>query len=64
MKYKELALKKIESLENQMKNLEYALNHNNIAEARKFMGVINQRVEDLKSQISIEQDSDKRNYVV
>jgi hypothetical protein len=64
MKYKELALKKIDSLNNQMKNLEFALNHNNIAEARKYMDVINQRVEDLRSQISIEQDPDKRNYVV
>ena len=64
MKYKELALNKIERLENQMKNLEFALNHNNIAEARKFMGTINQRVEDLKSQISIEQDQDKRNQVI
>ena len=51
MKYKELALKKIDSLSNQMKNLEFALNHNNIAEARKYMNVINQRVEDLRSQI-------------
>ena len=64
MKYKDLALNKIERLEGQMKNLEFALNRNNIAEARKVMDNINQRVEDLKSQISIEQDQDKRNQVV
>lgn len=64
MKYKDLALNKIERLEGQMKNLEFALNRNNIAEARKVMDNINQRVEDLKSQISIEQDQDKRNQVI
>ena len=64
MKYKELALQKIERLEGQMKNLEFALNRNNITEARKVMETVNQRVEDLRSQISIEQDQDKRNQVV
>lgn len=64
MKYKDLALQKIERLEGQMKNLEFHLNRNNITEARKVMETVNQRVEDLKSQISIEQDPDKRNQVV
>ena len=64
MKYKDLALQKIERLEGQMKNLEFALNRNNIIEARKVMENVNQRVEDLKSQISIEQDQDKRNQVI
>ena len=64
MKYKDLALQKIERLEGQMKNLEFHLNRNNITEARKVMETVNQRVEDLKSQISIEQDQDKRNQVV
>ena len=64
MKYKDLALQKIERLEGQMKNLEFHLNRNNITEARKVMEAVNQRVEDLKSQISIEQDQDKRNQVV
>ena len=56
MKYKELALDKIERLSNQMKNLEFALNHNNIDEARKVMEVLKSRVEDIRSQISIEQN--------
>jgi hypothetical protein len=56
MKYKELALQKIERLENQMRNLELALNRNNILDARKVMEVINQRVEDIRAQISIEQN--------
>ena len=64
MKYKDLALQKIERLEGQMKNLEFHLNRNNITEARKVMEAVNQRVEDLRSQISIEQDQDKRNQVV
>jgi|15BtaG_2_1085339.scaffolds.fasta_scaffold50089_2 hypothetical protein len=64
MKYKDLALQKIERLEGQMKNLEFALNRNNITEARKVMDEVKQRVEDLRSQISIEQDQDKRNQVV
>jgi hypothetical protein len=64
MKYKDLALQKIERLEGQLKNLEFHLNRNNITEARKVMETVNQRVEDLKSQISIEQDQDKRNQVV
>jgi hypothetical protein len=64
MKYKDLALQKIERLEGQMKNLEFHLNRNNITEARKVMETVNQRVEDIKSQISIEQDPDKRNQVV
>ena len=64
MKYKDLALQKIERLEGQLKNLEFHLNRNNITEARKVMEAVNQRVEDLKSQISIEQDQDKRNQVV
>ena len=64
MKYKDLALQKIERLEGQMKNLEFHLNRNNITEARKVMETVDQRVEDLKSQISIEQDQDKRNQVV
>ena len=64
MKYKELALQKIERLEGQMKNLEFALNHNNVADARKIMDEVKQRVEDLKGQISIEQDQDRRNQVV
>jgi hypothetical protein len=64
MKYKELALQKIERLEGQIKNLEFHLNRNNITEARKSMDEVIQRVEDLRSQISIEQDQDKRNQVV
>ena len=64
MKYKDLALQKIERLEGQLKSLEFHLNRNNITEARKVMEAVNQRVEDLRSQISIEQDQDKRNQVV
>ena len=64
MKYKELALQKIERLEGQMKNLEFHLNRNSITEARKSMEEVKQRVEDIKGQISIEQDQDKRNQVV
>jgi hypothetical protein len=56
MKYKELALQKIERLENQMRNLELALNRNNIQEARNVVEIINQRVEDIRAQISIEQN--------
>lgn len=56
MKYKELALQKIERLENQIKNLELALNRNNIQEARNVMETVKQRVEDIRAQISIEQN--------
>ena len=56
MKYKNLALDKVERLANQMKNLEFALNRNDVSSARDIMVIINDRVEDLRSQISIEQD--------
>lgn len=56
MKHKELALEKIEKLSNQLKTLSYHLNRNEVEHARKVTEKINEQVESLRDQISIEQN--------
>ena len=56
MKHKELTLEKIERLSNQIKTLSYHLNRNEVEHARKITERINEQVEALRNQISIEQN--------
>ena len=55
MKYKELALEKVEKLQNTLKTMEHHLNRNDIQASQQLLKNIVQQVENIQSQISIEQ---------
>lgn len=56
MKYKELALDKIERLENLVKTLESHLNRNDVGNSRETLTLVQSQIEVLRNQISIEQN--------
>lgn len=64
MKYKQQALKKLDSMSNGLKTLEHFLNRGELNNARKSLDNLKILFEDLNNQISIEQDQFKTNQVI
>lgn len=64
MKYKQLALQKLEKLSNSVKTLEHHLSRNENAKALQILNDVKDKLEDFNNQISIEQDQFRTNQLI